>query len=317
MSVFTPVGTAELDAWLLGYDVGTATELTPIAAGIENTNYFVSTQQGSYVLTLFERVGGEELHFYLALMSHLAAAGIPCPSPVRRRGGSASGMLSGKPAALLSRLPGASIEQTAEDHCAALGEMLARLHQAGSIFPDHRPNPRGARWRRDTAQALLPLLPPEDAALLEEELRFQSLFHLPDLPRGVVHGDLFRDNVLFDAPDGPRIVGVIDFYFAGEDAWLFDLAVCANDWCVAPGGELDASRTRALLRGYHARRPLTALERGAWPVLLRAAALRFWLSRLADRQRHDDAHLGRAKDPAPYRELLRLRIRAASRLPWL
>lgn len=317
MSVFTPVGTAELDAWLGSYEAGTATELTPIAAGIENTNYFVTTSLGRYVLTLFERVGGDELAYYLALMTHLAGCGIPCPAPVARRGGTVCGTLNGRPAALLARLPGASVEHPGEGHCAAVGEMLARLHQAGASFADRRPNPRGARWRRDTGQALLPLLGPDDAALLKEELHFQSLFNFPDLPRGVVHGDLFRDNVLFASPDGARIGGVIDFYFAGEDAWLFDLAVCANDWCVDAGGEPDPARTRALLHGYHALRPLTALERGAWPVLLRAAALRFWLSRLADRQRHDDAHLGRAKDPAPYRELLRLRIKGAARLPWL
>jgi homoserine kinase type II len=317
MSVFTPVGTAELDTWLRDYDVGTATLLEPIAAGVENTNYFVTTPRGHFVLTLFERIGGGELVYYLALMAHLAGRGIPCPAPVPRRDGVRGGTLNARPAALLARLPGTSVDRPGEAHCAAVGEMLARLHQAGASFPERRPNPRGARWRRDTGEALLPLLPPDEAVLLKEELHFQSLFQLADLPRGVVHGDLFRDNVLFVSPDEARIGGVIDFYFAGEDAWLFDLAVCANDWCVDVGGELDPARARALLHGYHALRPLTALERGAWPVMLRAAALRFWMSRLADRQRHDDAHLGRAKDPAPYREVLRLRIRWASRLPWL
>jgi homoserine kinase type II len=317
MSVFTPVGGAEVDTWLHDYDVGTATLLEPIAAGVENTNYFVTTPRGRFVLTLFERIGGEELFYYLDLMAHLAHQGIPCPAPLPRMDGTRSATLNARPAALLTRLPGASVEQPGGDHCAAVGAMLARLHQAGLSFPAHPPNPRGARWRRDTGDALLPLLPPDEAVLLTEELHFQSLFNFPDLPRGVVHGDLFRDNVLFASTDEACIGGVIDFYFAGEDAWLFDLAVCANDWCVDASGELDPARARALLHGYHALRPLTALERGAWPVLLRAAALRFWLSRLADRQRHDDAHVGRAKDPAPYRELLRLRIRGASRLPWL
>ncbi len=223
MSVFTPVGAAELDAWLRDYDVGTATELTPIAAGIENTNYFVNTDRGRYVLTLFERVSAVELPYYLDLMSHLARQGIPCPAPVQRRDGARFASLMDRPTALLTRLPGASVERPTEAQCAAVGAMLAQLHQAGLSFPAHPPNPRGARWRRDTGQVLLPLLGPDDAALLKEELHFQSLFNFPDLPHGVVHGDLFRDNVLFAPPDGARIGGVIDFYFAGEDAWLFDL----------------------------------------------------------------------------------------------
>ena len=299
MSVYTAVTEAELDAWLKQYSVGALKSLEPIKAGIENTNYFVTTAQGAYVLTLFERLPAAELPFYLDLMAHLARHGIPSPAPIADLADHYLQTLKGKPAALVTRLPGRSIERPGEAECAELGALLARLHLAGRSYPAYLENPRGPKWWRLAANDLKPHIAKEEGALLESELAFQAQHRFPDLPRGPVHADLFRDNTLFQKG---RITGVIDFYFAGVDCLLYDVAVCANDWCLAEDLGLDEARTAALLSAYEVVRPLTPGERAAWPVMLRAAALRFWLSRLHDFHlprpgmlvhKHDPGHFGR------------------------
>jgi len=308
LSVYTPVSKAQLTAWLQNYSVGALERLEPIKSGIENTNYFVTTAQGRYVLTLFERLPAAGLPFYLNLMAHLARHGIPCPAPIADLSDAYLGTLNGKPAALVTRLPGKSLERPGEAACRELGLLLARLHLAGRSYPAYQENPRGPRWWRAAAQDVRPFLDPPACRLLEAELEFQAQHRFPDLPRGPVHADLFRDNALFD---GTRLAGVIDFYFAGVDCWLFDVAVCANDWClVDPGQEraLDPALTRAFLAAYHALRPFTPLERDAWPVLLRAAALRFWLSRLYDLHLPRPGELVHAHDPGHFREMLELRV---------
>ena len=299
MSVYTAVTEAELDAWLKQYSVGALKSLEPIKAGIENTNYFVTTAQGAYVLTLFERLPAAELPFYLDLMAHLARHGIPSPAPIADLADHYLQTLKGKPAALVTRLPGRSIERPGEAECAELGALLARLHLAGRSYPAYLENPRGPKWWRLAANDLKPHIAKEEGALLESELAFQAQHRFPDLPRGPVHADRFRDNTLFQKG---RITGVIDFYFAGVDCLLYDVAVCANDWCLAEDLGLDEARTAALLSAYEVVRPLTPGERAAWPVMLRAAALRFWLSRLHDFHlprpgmlvhKHDPGHFGR------------------------
>jgi len=316
MSVFTPVSDEQLARWLSNYSVGTVLELSPIAAGIENTNYFVTTARGRYVLTLFERLPAEELPFYLGLMSHLARHGIPCPAPIADLADSFMSTLNGKPAALVTRLPGASIERPAAADCAELGDLLARMHLAGRSYGGYIENPRGPKWWRMAAQAVRPFLDAERRALLDEELRFQALYRFPDLPRGPIHADLFRDNALFEKGG---IRGVIDFYFAGVDCQLFDCAVCVNDWCLADAAtdrRLDEGRALAFLGAYAAVRPFTALERGAWPVMLRAAALRFWLSRLYDFHLPRPGMLVHAHDPEHFRDALQLRS-APGGAPWI
>ena len=318
MSVFTPVSFEQLSGWLKNYSIGSLAGLTGIAAGIENTNYFVATSHGRYVLTLFEKLTRAELPFYIHLMAHLSRHGIPCPAPIADRDNEYLGTLNGKPAAIVTRLSGASVVEASAEHCAAVGEMMAAMHVAGLSYGRRLENPRGPRWWRETAPQVAPHLDAADQALLKEELRFQALYHLADLPRGVIHADLFRDNVLFeDGDDSPRIGGIVDFYFAGNDVLLFDVAVAANDWCIDAAGELDAARTQALLRAYHAVRPFTPLERGAWPVMQRGASLRFWLSRLQDYHVPRPGQLTHAKDPNEFRDILKLRVAAASRLPWL
>jgi homoserine kinase type II len=315
MSVYTSVSEPELQRWLRGYSVGALVSVEPIAAGIENSNYFVTTEQGRYVLTLFERLPATELPFYLELMAHLARHGVPCPAPIADLSDRLLSQLAGKPAALVTRLPGAWQERPGERECAALGALLARMHLAGRSFSGYQENPRGPKWWRSAAREVRPFLDQARAGLLEEELRFQALHRFPDLPRGPVHADLFRDNALFE--DG-RLSGVIDFYFAGVDCLLYDLAVCANDWCLidpAADRRLDEARTVALLAHYARVRPFDALERGAWPVMLRTAALRFWLSRLHDFHLPRPGMLVHAHDPEHFRDVLALRA-AAARAPW-
>jgi len=314
MSVYTKITATELEEWLRNFAVGTLVEYKGIAAGIENTNYFVTTTGGHYVLTIFERLPRDALGFYLGLMSHLARHGIPCPLPIADAQGALLETLKSKPAALVTRLPGAAVLAPEPAHCAEVGTLLAKMHLAGASFPGGLENPRGPHWWRATAPHVRPFLDEMRARLLDEELRFQSLYRLRDLARGPIHADLFRDNVLFE---GKAIGGVIDFYFAGVDAWLFDVAVCVNDWCILADGAIDDARAAALLTAYHAARPFTALERGAWPVMLRAAALRFWLSRLYDFHLPRPGELVHAHDPEHFRRILTRRIAESDRCPWI
>ena len=315
MSVFTPVSDGQLAGWLKNYSVGALAALEPIAAGIENTNYFVTTGQGRYVLTLFERLPAAELPFYLDLMAHLARHGIPCPAPVADLNDRYLSSLNGKPAALVTRLAGKSIDNPEPADCAQLGELLARMHLAARSYGGYQENPRGPKWWRAAAADVRPFLDAARSALLEEELRFQAQQRFPDLPRAAVHADLFRDNAFFE---GGRISAVFDFYFAGVDCLVYDLAVCANDWClVHPERDrrLDEERTQALLGAYAAVRPLQADERAAWPAMLRAAALRFWLSRLHDKYLPRPGELVKVHDPEHFRDILALRTAPGAQMP--
>lgn len=314
MSVFTQVTPEQLSIWLQRYRSGTLVQLQGIAAGIENTNYFVTTTCGNYVLTLFEKLTPTELPFYLGLMAHLAQHGIPSPAPATDCDGQMFSPLNGKPAALMSRLQGKEVSAPAPAHCGEVGSALAEIHLAGRSYQGRLDNPRGPAWWREAAPKVSPFLDATRAALLASELEFQALNRRDDLPRGAIHADLFRDNVLFA---GERIGGVIDFYFAGIDFLLFDVAVTLNDWCVRAGGEIDTPRAQALLAAYHARRPFTAAEHEAWPLMLRAAALRFWLSRLYDFYLPRPGELVHAHDPEHFRRILELRIAHAGDAPWI
>lgn len=314
MSVFTTVSPEDLRHWLQDYAVGELQDLRGIAAGIENTNYFVTTSTGRYVLTLFEKLTARELPFYLNLMAHLAERGVPSAHPVANRSGHYLGTLKGKPAALVARLDGSDVSKPTAAQCGAVGAVLARLHLAGGSYPVTMDNPRGPKWWTGVLPDILPFLPAPEAALLQDEVRFQSQYRFSNLPRGAIHADLFRDNVLFA---GERVAGVIDFYFACTDVLLYDIAITVNDWCINTDGVLDTARTRALLDAYAAVRPYTAVERGAWPVMLRAAALRFWVSRLYDFHLPRAGELTHAKDPGHFRRILELRIQQEDMLPVL
>mgnify|MGYP001573803858 CR=1 FL=1 len=314
MSVYTTVTPEQLGVWLRNYSVGTLVNFQGVSAGIENTNYFVTTSQGRFVLTLFEKLQAHELPFYLNLMAHLSGHGIPCPKPIANLDNEFLGELNGKPASLVSFLAGKDIKDPAPDHCAQVGAMLASLHLAGKSYALAMNNPRGPKWWKAVMPEIIPFMPADDVALLREEVRFQSLYRCSDLPRGVVHADLFRDNVLFE---NDFIAGVIDFYFACSDVLLYDVAITANDWCISAGGMLDPVRCAALLGAYRGVRPFTAMERGAWPVMLRAAALRFWVSRLYDLHLPRPGELTHAKDPGHFRQILQQHVAREHELPRL
>jgi homoserine kinase type II len=313
MAVFTSVTEAELTAWLKDYSLGQLQELQGISSGIENTNYFVTTSNGRFVLTLFEKLTASELPFYLNLMAHLARHGIPCPAPMANRHNRFLGELNGKPACIVSRLSGKSVTAPSVAQCAAIGAMLGQMHSAGQSFAQNMPNPRGAAWRAATAPQVLRFLDAAQAALLNEECAFHAQHDLLQLPQGVIHADLFRDNVLLE---GDRVGGLIDFYFACSDALLYDVAITINDWCLQTNHKLDTARAQAFLRAYHAVRPLQESERIAWPRMLRLAALRFWLSRLYDKHLPRDGELVNAHDPAHFEQVLKNHLAMASAI-WL
>ena len=314
MAVFTRVTEPELISWLGDYPLGQLLAMQGVASGIENTNYFVTTSNGRFVLTLFEKLAAHELPFYLNLMSHLAHHDIPCPSPVANRHNQFLSELHGKPACIVNCLPGKSLRYPERTHCAAIGDMLGKLHVAAQDFPGTMPNSHAADWRKHAMQQVLPFLSPQDANLLESEVAFHGEHTLDALPQGLIHADLFRDNVLFD---NERIGGLIDFYFACNDSLLYDVAITANDWCMGADYVLDETRTRALLQAYHAVRPLQEEECQAWPFALRAAALRFWLSRLYDLHLPRDNELVNAHNPDQFKCILQRHITAKHNLIWL
>lgn len=310
MAVYTEVDETTAAALLATLDAGTLQSMRGCATGIENTNYFVHTDRGDWVLTVFERLGFEQLPFYLGLMQHLARQGLPVPEPRTDASGNFLHAIGGKPAAVVNMLPGASVEAPMPAHCSMLGVVLARLHDAALSYPVQQPNLRGLDWWARTVPVVQPHVGPALAQRLAEELDFQQRFHAAastqSLPRGPVHADLFRDNALFDGPpQAPRLSGVFDFYFAGVDHHAYDLAVCVNDWCVdLDTGRLVPERAEALLRAYHVHRPMSAAELRALPAMRRAAALRFWLSRLADWYLPREAALLQAKDPTHFERVL-------------
>jgi homoserine kinase type II len=302
MSVYTKVSRPALQEFLRGYPVGDLLGYEGIKAGIENTNYFVNTRDGHWVLTLFERAAEEDLPYFLALMDHLALRGIPAPRPVANMQGQFLSRLCGRPAALVQKLEGVTVSEPNIEQCRAVGKILGDLHLAGQSFRLQRANDRGPEWWGRTAPQVLPRLAEDDARLLNEELTFQARLKRETLPQGVIHADLFRDNALFQ---GAKLTGVIDFYFACNDALLYDLAVTVNDWCSQAGGRIEPRRYAAITQAYVAERKPLAAERRAWPALLRAAALRFWLSRLYDLHFPRGGELTHTKNPDEYRDLLR------------
>lgn len=317
MAVYTEVSFDEAKEFLARLQLGTLQDMKPCAGGIENTNFFVTTDAGAYVLTLFERLTFEQLPFYLRLMKHLAANGIPVPDPAANADGDVLHRLQGKPAAVVNRLRGGSELAPTAAHCATVGDMLARMHLAGRSFEMRQPNLRALPWWNETVPVVLPYLDAPQAELLRAELAYQN--HVAAqadyvaLPRGAIHADLFRDNVMFahDLGTGaaPELTGFFDFYFAGVDTWLFDLAVCLNDWCIdLPTGANAMERARAFVAAYQKVRPLTAPERTLLPALLRAGALRFWLSRLWDFYLPRDAALLKPHDPTHFERVLRQRL---------
>ena len=317
MAVFTPVSDDDARELLQHYTLGELVSLRGITAGIENTNYFLNTTRGEYVLTIFEVLTAEQLPFYIELMAHLAERDVPVPHPQPMHNGKRLTRLHGKPCAIVTKLSGGYEPDPSSKHCAQAGETLARMHLAATDFPILQPNLRGLAWWRQTAPHVLPFLNDGQADMLRgtlaEQIAFAESAVYHALPSGPAHCDLFRDNVLFDGTyETPRMGGFIDFYFAGCDTWLFDVAVCANDWCIErETGAFIPERLQALVAAYAAVRPFTPEEHEAWPMLLQAGALRFWISRLYDYFLPRPAQTLKPHDPRHFERILRLRRQTA------
>jgi len=306
MAVYTDVSFEDLESFLESYDLGEPRVFKGIAEGVSNSNYFLQTETGAYILTLYEmRVEAADLPFYLALMEHLACSEIQCPTPVHARNGEVTGLLNGRPAAILTFLDGVSLRRPTAEHCQAAGRALAALHEAGASFKGRRANalgPQGWRTLADDCAQKADTVGDGMRALIEEELASLTAAWPATLPQGIIHADLFPDNVLFV---NDRLSGIIDFYFACNDALAYDLAVMLNAWCFETDGAFNLTKGRALFAGYQTMRKLNLAERAAFPLLCRGAALRFLLTRLYDWINHNPIALVRPKDPREFARRLR------------
>ena len=301
MAVYTEVTDEELSVFLGAYDLGRVLACKGIAEGVENSNYFLQTEAGTFILTLYEkRVHEEDLPFFLSLMDHLSARGLTCPQPVHNRQGEALGRLAGRPAVIVTFLTGVSVKRPRAGHCRALGGALAQLHEAGRDFSMTRPNALSlASWPVlfAEAEARADTVAPGLAERTRRELAYLAAAWPSGLPGGVIHADLFTDNVFFI---GEAVSGLIDFYFACTDALAYDLAVCLNAWCFEPDGSFNRTKGQAMIAGYEAVRRLDAAEAEALPTLCRGSALRFMLTRLVDWLNVPPGALVRPKDPLEF-----------------
>ena len=314
MSVYTIIEENELKSFLSNYDVGELVSFQGISDGIENTNYFVNTSSGRFVLTIFEQHSFKEMQYYLNLMHHLADHKVPSANPVADRQGDYLSIFKNKPIALVERLAGSSLTDISIDHCQQLGAAMGKMHSAGLSFTSRQKNPRGPEWCRLTAKQVMSKLSAEEQKMLNEEIHFQIEKRHADLPRGVIHADLFRDNALWDKSDGnDSFSGIIDFYYSCDDVLLYDLAVTANDWCTDEDFSLNKEKVTALLSNYHCYRELQENEQQYWPAMLRAGALRFWLSRLYDKHFPREGELVHTKNPDEFKAILTDRIKHSAR----
>ena len=301
MSVFTTVKQAQLESFLGRYEIGRLRSFEPVAAGIANTNYYLETGDGEFVLTLYEHHSDDELNYMLGLQRHLARKSVLCPAPMEDRRGDLYSTLNQRPAAIIARLPGKVQVSPGIAHCSAIGAELARFHLAGSDFKGRRANPRGAEWVLATGDMLDADLEESDRLLLASTLREYVRFDHAALPAGAIHADLFHDNALFD---GDRLCGIVDFDYACHDSFVFDLAVLLHDWCTDAQGGFESLLVDAVLGAYRQERNLDEAEIRALPTMLRFSALRFWLSRLYDRLFPLPGELTFSKNPEQFHRLL-------------
>ncbi len=313
MAVYTDVGDAELEEFLKAYDLGAMLAFKGIAEGVENSNFLLRTEAGTFIMTLYEkRVAEADLPFFLGLMEHLAERGINCPLPIRGRDGQALRRVAGRPAVIASFLEGLWVRRPQASHCAALGRALAAMHEAGRDFPLTRTNAlslEGWRGLAEMSRERADTVEPGLAAFIAAELDFLEAHWPKDLPEGVIHADLFPDNVFFLKE---KLSGLIDFYFACNDLLAYDLAICLNAWCFEADRTFNVTKGRALIQGYESTRPMLPGERRALPVLARGAALRFLLTRLYDWLTVPEGALVTPKDPLEYVRKLRFHQRVAS-----
>ncbi len=313
MAVYTDVNDDQLAEFLAGYDLGEMMSFKGIAEGVENSNFLLHTREGHFILTLFEkRVDPKNLPFFIGLMEHLASRGLNCPQPVKNKNGSALGELAGRPATIVTFLEGISVRRPGNAHCAALGGALAQLRKAGEGFSIRRENALGPEgWQKLAAQCVSRAdeVAPGLAALISEEVEYLSARWPKNLPAGVIHADLFPDNVFFL---GDKLSGLIDFYFACNDFYAYDVATCLNAWCFERDHSFNLTKGAALLAGYQSVRPLSAAERDALPMLCRGSALRFMLTRLYDWLHGPEGAMVMKRDPLEYVRKMRFHRRIGS-----
>jgi len=304
MSVYTSVEPAQLEQFLARYELGKLQQFSAIASGITNTNYYLDTEAGGFVLTLYEHHSDDELDYMLGLQQHLVKRSVHCSEPVLDRRGDLFSILNQRPAAIIHRLCGQVQPEPESLHCAMVGTELARFHLAGQDYPGIRPNPRGIDWIIAVTDMLDEILDASDRKLIKATLQAARQFDLNDLPLGAIHADLFHDNALFIDNE---LGGILDFDYACRDSFVFDIAVLLNDWCIGSRGELVNSRVNATLEAYQRQRRLEAIEIDALPLMLGIAALRFWLSRLHDKTFPLSGELTFVKSPDSFRDMLVLR----------
>ena len=304
MSVYTVVKRDQLITHLKQYSIGQLVDFQGISSGIENTNYFVTTTDGEFVLTLFEELKAEELPYFLKIMDCVSNSGVPSAHPIADNNNNLLNTLNGKPAAFVEKLAGSDIEKPNTDQCSVVGKTMAELHLATQTLDLHRENSRGATWREQAAELLIPLIDDDSAELIHSELLFQAAYNNLDIPIDIIHADLFRDNALFS---GNELSGVIDFYYACNDYLMYDIAVAVNDWCIGENGLLDSAKFKAFIKSYQAVRPFSEAEIKHWPVIIRAAAFRFWLSRLRDVHFPKEGEMTHLKNPDAMKEILNAR----------
>lgn len=324
MAVFTDVSAREVTDLLGQYDLGDLVGLKGIVSGIENSNFYLNTTSGKYVLTIFERLNSEQIPYYLMLTRHLGDKGLPVSFPILTKNGELSSCIHDKPCSIAPCLPGEYIEEPSEQACAELGALLAKLHLAVKDFPLSQENTKGLQFWLDSMPKLKPYIPSGLFEMLEKEVERQiKIFNsdaYKELEAGAVHADLFRNNSLIEVKaDGEHIGGIIDFYFACNAPFLYDLAVVLNDWCInLKTGEFIESKAKALLNAYNSVKPLTEKEHALWQDVLCAAALRFWVSRLYDFYLPRQASLLKPHDPTHFERILRLRRESDPKmLPWI
>ncbi|KPN73202.1 homoserine kinase [Neisseria sp. 74A18] len=301
MSVYTSVSDEEMRQFLNDYDLGDFVSLQGIAQGITNSNYFLTTTKGRFVLTLFETLQQNELPFFLELKQHLSKEGVACPAPVARKDGKFDSILADKPACLVTCLKGTDTSWPTAGQCFNTGAMLAKMHLAGQSFPFKMTNPRYRDWWSDAYTQLSPLLNKDDAELLKSEIEYLDKNSGDFLPSGIIHADLFKDNVLLDEQE---VAGFIDFYYACNGNFMYDLAIAVNDWARTADNFLDSELQKAFIEGYESVRPLSNEERTYFPTAQRAGCIRFWVSRLLDFHFPQAGEMTFIKDPNAFRDLL-------------
>jgi len=304
MSVYTSVNIKELKIWLQDYAFDDLTDYQGIKSGITNTNYFLMTAHDRFVLTLFEKNTIEDLPYFVDLMSHLATCSFLCPKPILKKNGTALSILKNKPALIVTCLKGKEVTNPEVNHCKAVGKSLAELHVKSANFVAQHQNTRDLSWIKKTAETLFNELPQDETKLLREEILYQEKQNYK-LPKSTIHGDLFKDNVLFL---NDEVSGFIDFYYACTDYLILDVAIAANDWCVNSDGSFDESRLNAFLDAYKKIRSFNDNENRAWNDVLRLASLRFWVSRLNDFYHAEEGELTFIKDPNHFKKILKKRI---------